>query len=147
MGAHAYYYSVDFEEDDNVALQKLRQREFLAGRYNPVQMFPDFEALEDEPPGAQHDSIEEAIEAAEADGTRSILDLTRVDDNPDFCVAERINPQRLIEIFGTDKPTEEVVQEKFYDLFELIERGQGICFPVYDNDKPKELVFMGYSFD
>lgn len=147
MGAEVYYYSVEFEEDDNAALQKLRQREFLAGRYNPVQYFPDFQALENDPPGAQHDTIEDALWAAEADGTRSILDLARVDDEPDFCVAARLKPKQLIDLFGTEKPTEEIVQEKFSDLLEIIERGHGICFPIYDGDKPIELIFVGYSFD
>ena len=36
MGADPYFYYVDYEEDKNNALQKLRQREFEAGRYAPV---------------------------------------------------------------------------------------------------------------
>ena len=34
--------------------------------------------------GAQHASIEEAFEDADADGTRSILDLDHFSEQPDF---------------------------------------------------------------
>jgi len=148
MGGHPYFYSVDFEPDANAALQKLRQREFAAGRYNPVVMFPEFPITEDTPaPGARHRSIEDALEASAEDGTRSILDLMRVADEPDFCVAARLSADELIDLFGTDKPTEELVQDHFDELLEPIERGQGICFAIYKDDKPSEWIFAGYSFD
>jgi len=148
MGGHPYFYSVAYEPDANAALQKLRRREFEAGRYNPVIMFPEFPVDENTPaPGRQHGSIEEALEAAQEDGTRSILDLMRVADEPDFFVAARLQPEELITVFGMDKPTEEMVQDNFYELLETIERGQGICFAIYENDKPTELIFAGYSFD
>jgi len=40
MGGHPYFYSVPYDPDENAALQRLRQREFFAGRYNPVIPFP-----------------------------------------------------------------------------------------------------------
>ena len=39
MGGHPCYYVVPYENDINHALQALRQREFEAGRYNPVVRF------------------------------------------------------------------------------------------------------------
>jgi hypothetical protein len=42
MGGHPWFYFVDYEPDVNAALQKLREREFRAGRYNPVVWFPEF---------------------------------------------------------------------------------------------------------
>ena len=85
MGASPYFYSVKYEQDDNAALQKLRRREFEAGRYYPAVMFPEFPIDENaESPGAQHASIEEALIASDAQGTQSILDLTRVADEADF---------------------------------------------------------------
>jgi len=36
MGAHPYWYFVKHEPDIDHALQQLREREFRAGRYNPV---------------------------------------------------------------------------------------------------------------
>jgi len=71
----------------------------------------------------------------------------RVADQPDFCVAARLQPADLQALFGTDKPTEKHVQDNFDELLEGIERGQGICFAIYEDDNPVELIFAGYSFD
>jgi len=149
MGGMPYYYFVKYEPDLQQALHKLRDREFKAGRYNPVIPFMDFSAL-DGPnppaPGAQHASIDDAMEDTDADGTRSILDLEAVADEPDFGVAARVSEEELQELFGTTRPTREMVQESD-ELFEDIERGQGVCIIIYKNDQPDEIFFAGYSFD
>ncbi len=147
MGGHPWFYFVDYEADINAALQKLRRREFLAGRYNPVMWFPEFPIGPQSPtPGAQHDSIEEAIEDADADGTRSILDMERVSDAPDYSVVAPLPENVLTGLFGTNKPTRELV-EGSDDLYEHLERGQGVYIVVYSDDRPSEIFFAGYSFD
>ena len=71
MGAHPYWYVVDYKSDIEAALQELREREFQAGRYNPVIPFLDFPIGPRSPaPGAQHTTMAEAFEEADADGTR-----------------------------------------------------------------------------
>ncbi len=88
MGAHPYWYFVKYDPDIGRALQTLREREFKAGRYNPVIDFPPFPVKETSPaPGAQHASIEEAMEDAMEDGTRSILDISRVCEEPHLLTA------------------------------------------------------------
>jgi hypothetical protein len=147
MGSSPYWYFVDYEDDFNSALQKLREREFKAGRYNPVIPMPEFPINENLlSPGAQHESIEEALDDAMEDGTRSILDLALVGSEDDFCVARVLESEELLELFGTDKPTQEMI-ENHEDLFEIVDRGRGICVPVYQNNVPVKLFFMGYSFD
>jgi hypothetical protein len=147
MGAHPYFYFVKHQPDHQAALEELRQREFAAGRYNPVMPFINFPVdPNDQGPGAEHDTIEEAFEDADADGTRSILDLMTVGDEPDFGVAARLDDDALMEYFGTAQPTRETVSAN-WDFFEDIERGQGIYFVVYKNGKPDELYFAGYSYD
>lgn len=148
MGASPYFYTVDYEPDANSALQKLRTREFQAGRYNPAEMFPDFPVNENSPaPGAQHDSIDQAIEDADADGTRSILDLSETGDEPEFGTAARLSSEDLIAIFGTDKPNSAAVEENLDELFAAIERGQGVYLTIYETEKPSKLFFAGYSYD
>ncbi len=39
MGGHPYWYFVPYSENPKVALEALREREFKAGRYNPVLPF------------------------------------------------------------------------------------------------------------
>lgn len=148
MGGHPWFYFVEYEPDVDAALRKLRQREFEAGRYNPAVDFPDFPLTADSPaPGARHGSIEEAIEDADADGTRSILDMERVSDEADFNAVAPMPRETLLELFGTDRPTHELIDESD-ELFELMdERGQGVYVIVYEGERPSEIFFAGYSFD
>lgn len=147
MGGHPWFYYVDYEPDINAALQKLRQREFLAGRYNPAIDFPEFPVDENAPViGAQHSSIEEAIEDADADGTRSILDMMSVSDTPDYSVVAPLPTEKLMELFGTDRPTYEMVEDS-EDLYDELERGKGVYIIVYKDSQPSKILFAGYSFD
>jgi hypothetical protein len=147
MGGHEWFYFVDYEPDVGAALQKLREREFRAGRYNPVTWFPEFPVGPDSPaPGARHASMEEALEEADADGTRSILDMMRVADEPDFFAVAPLPPEDLFELFGTDKPTRDMV-EAGDELFDNLERGRGVYLVVYKDGQPSEIFFAGYSFD
>jgi hypothetical protein len=97
MGASPYWYFVKHQKNKQKALDDLRDREFQAGRYNPVITFPDFPVGRNAPaPGAGHASIEEAMEDAAEDGTRSILDIQAIGDEPDFCTASPL-PEDVLE--------------------------------------------------
>ena len=126
MGGHPYWYFAPYQDDIQLALNSLRQREFQAGRYNPTTPFPHFPPDLNAPSaGAQHHSIEDAFEDADADGTRSILDLTKIGENPGYGVAAALPPDGLKRYFGTERPDLEMVAES-EELFEDIERGQGL---------------------
>jgi hypothetical protein len=147
MGGHAYWYFVNYEDDVGSALEKLRQREFKAGRYNPVIPFLDFPITAASPaPGAKHSSIQEALNDTDADGTRSILDIQQVGNSPDFCTAGQMDDESLTRYFGTAKPTREMIESN-QDFFEDIERGTAIYIIVYKGEKPNKIFFAGYSFD
>jgi hypothetical protein len=147
MGAHPYWYFEKFDGDVDAVLQALRQREFRAGRYNPVLPFPDFPIGANSPsPGAQHASIEEAMEDSDADGTRSILDLNHVSEAPEFCAVAPPPDEVLEGLYGTAQPTREMV-ERNMDFLEDVERGQGVYIVLYRNGRPAEICFAGYSFD
>ena len=147
MGGEPWFYFVSYQADVNSALQALRQREFRAGRYNPVMPMPEFPVDAGAAgPGAGHASIEEAIEDADADGTRSILDMERVSDDPDYGSITAVSDEDLVDLFGTSRPTREMI-ESTDDLFEALERGQGVYIVAYRDDKPSEIFFAGYSFD
>jgi hypothetical protein len=132
MGAEPWDYFVPYEDDIQAALEKLREREFRAGRFHGSESRPA--------------SIEEAREVADADGTRSILDMDRVGDEPDFGVVVPLSSERLVELYGTDRPTREMVEEDM-EFYEDIERGQGIYIIVSKGGEPSEIFFGGYSFD
>ncbi len=145
MGGEPWYYFVPYQPDINKALLDLRLREFRAGRYNPVIRFEPHLA-QGRSPGARHATIQEALEASEADGTRSILDMERVGTKPDYGVVVPLPAEELKRLFDTDHPTHEAI-EKNMDFFENIERGQGIYIVVYKGGTPSEIFFAGYSYD
>jgi hypothetical protein len=85
-------------------------------------------------------------------GTHSILDIERVAARPGSGAISLMPAKRLKEIFGTDRPTHEMVeaQRGARDLFEdplVVERWQGVYFTVYRRGKPDELFFIGTSGD
>src|SRR5262249_12843910 len=105
MGGHPWFYFVEHQPNVSGAFHALRQREFIAGRYTPVIAFPEFPVDASSPsPGAQHASVEEAMEDADADGTRSILDMMRISDTPDYGAVTPLPEEKLFDLFGTDQP-------------------------------------------
>lgn len=132
MGAEPYDYFVAYEDDAQAALDKLRAKVFASGEYNGAEFGPA--------------SPEEALEMCEEEGTASILDIERVTSTPDFCCAAPFSSDELEDYFGTDKPSREDLESG--DMFwDDLERGQARYVPVYEGEQPKELYFVGYSFD
>ena len=148
MGGHIYYYFVPYQEDIEAALQALRKQEFEAGRYNPAMPFPfDHRAQHrNVATGPKHRSIEAALEASDADGTRSILDMERVGANPGFGTVVPLPKDRLQDLYNTESPTHEMIAENM-DFFEDLDRGQGTYIIVYKNNRPLEILFAGISYD
>jgi hypothetical protein len=147
MGGHPYWYFAPYETDPSTALQKLRRREFEAGRYNPAVPFPTFPVdLGAASPGAKHRSIEAALEDSDADGTRSILDVERIGKRPGAQIAVLLDAVTLKRYFGTAEPNHGLIEE-CEELFEDIRRGEAVCFAVYKDGQPDEWFFAGYSFD
>lgn len=132
MGGEPWDYFVPYEEDIEAALEKLRQREFRAGRYR---------GSEDKPA-----TIEEAFENSGASGTGSILDMMSVDTEPNFFAVAPLPADIQKRLFGTEQPTREMI-EQHMDFYEDIERGQGVYIISYKDGKPSEIFFGGYSFD
>ena len=147
MGGHFYWYVVDYQPDIGAALEALRRREFAAGRYNPAMMFPPFPVNADSPaPGPKHQSIHDALEASDADGTRSILDLDHIAAKPDYGAVTPLPDATLMSLYGTTRPTREMVEPDCEFAGDL-ERGQGVYIVLYRGDTPSALLFAGYSFD
>lgn len=132
MGAVPWDYFVPYQPDVQAAMEALREREFHAGRYNGSKFNPQ--------------TIKEARNVANADGTRSILDIDRVGDTPDFGVVAPLPRDQLLALFGTDRPTRALIKAN-RDFFDDIERGQGVYIIAYEGDEPSELYFAGYSYD
>jgi hypothetical protein len=132
MGGEPYDYTVPYEPDIQAALDKLRSRVFESKEFNGAEFDPP--------------TPEAALELTEADGTRSILDISGISARPGFCCAAPFLSQALEQYFGTQKPTKSMVQE-CYDFWEDIDRGTARYIILYEGEEPKQLFFAGYSFD
>ena len=132
MGAEPYEYTVPYEPDIQAALEKLRQRVFESKEFNGAELDPP--------------TPEAAFELTEADGTRSILDINRISDEPDFCCAAPFSPEELEQYFGTQRPTEVMVRDQD-DFWEDLERGMARYVILFEGDEPNGIYFAGYSFD
>lgn len=109
--------------------------------------FIDFPITSRSPaPGPRHRTIEDALAASDSDGTRSILDISGISDEPDFGVACPLSPEVLRSLYGTARPTLAAVEGNM-EFFEDVERGQAVYIVCYTGDNPTELLFAGYSFD
>jgi hypothetical protein len=132
MGAEPYEYFVPYQANVQTALEQLRADVFSRGEFSGAELGPA--------------TPEEAFEMMDADGTASILDITHVATEPDFCCAAPFSPEELRDYFGTEKPTRAEVEQSD-DYWESLERGQARYAVVYENKQPAELYFAGYSFD
>jgi hypothetical protein len=150
MGANPWWYIVDYEADINSALQALRERVFRAGRYFPAIDYIDFPLTSASPvPGAQHSSIEAAIEAADTEGTQSILDIQIVSETRSRGAVAPLETMELLNVFGTETPASDSVNEEEVpdELFDFIDRGQAVYVVLFENSLPSKLLFVGYSYD
>ena len=146
-GRPSYWYTVKYRPDINEALQEPKERESRAGRYNPVIPFPDFPIGPHSPsPGARHATMAEALEDAEADGTRSIIDLDRVADEPDFGAVTALGDAVRRALFGTTRPTREMLESN-EDPLGNPAAAERISIVLYRDERPDEISFAGYSCD
>ena len=145
MGAEPWDCYTPYQADLQKALRETREREFQAGRYNGGG-----------DSGPLHDSIEDAMEDADADGTCSILDIEEISpvpDNelePDCGVAYPLANERLIELYGTNRPTIEMIKSNkgaLNEIYEDIGRGSAIYIVLYEGESPTQIFFAGYSYD
>lgn len=140
LGAAIWEYCVPYQADVQKALDELRDREFRAGRFYRGELRPR--------------SLDEAFRNADAPGTRSILDISRISATRDL---EAISPAPADEIrrlFGTDRPTKSMVEQasrewtdEFGEFMETYGRGEGVYWTLFENDQPAEIYIAGWSYD
>jgi hypothetical protein len=176
MGSHFYWYFVPYQSDIGVALSLLQQQVLETGQYNPVNPFPFSPELNQKckSPDAQlmkHTSILEALNSSEYDGTRSILDMYNgVSETPTAGSASPYLEKYLWKFLGSDRPSRQTVEmavfwDKYaepddeeidepdpnygyvYDWGDAIHRGECRYIVIYENDRPTEIFFGGFSFD
>lgn len=177
MGASSWHYVVPYRDNPEEALQQLRDEVFASGKYGAVRKFDGMLPLFWRMRGSAKflflifyiaakacyaldstarwvargcrgpRSIEEAVELAAESGTHSILDIASCGHTPDFGLAVPLSPARMRRLFGADRPTADDFDRVIWAAGEDLERCHCVCFPLYEDDKPVKLVFVGCTGD
>jgi len=157
-GGRSWNYFVPYQSDAGAALQRLRGETFRTGQYAhsrapfSEEELEELPELAEEEPLKEPETIEELLEQEGEDGTNSILDITHISERPEFAAVCPMPAESLREIFGTDRPTHEMVDSKlgYSELSDhplTNEKWQGAYFTVHRAGKPDEICFLGISGD
>ena len=92
-------------------------------------------------------SIAEVLEQAGESGTHSILDIVRVSKRAAKRAASPLALDLLTRAFDTDKPTHELVEQRWEAICEELPRWQARYFVVYRDAEPSEYAFIGATGD
>jgi hypothetical protein len=176
MGATVWMYFTDHDEDPERALHRLRGEVFAERRFRMPWEFPDVFSSVRELPHLRWKSrlllwaaesmfttielvrwafwgfrrpatMEQAVAWAAEDGTHSILDIERTGMYRTAGVAVPLSEPRLREAFGTLHPTRDAVEEQADEIGCALARWEAVYFPVYQDDRPLHLAFIGVSGD
>ncbi|KKK07398.1 hypothetical protein [Micromonospora sp. HK10] len=175
MGASAWRYRADYQQDVGAALRQLRQKVYDRGEYyrESVEGDPDLELTEEEfgarlDPRNDDDGFNDAIiedwrerkrrpvpvdpdtlfAAQPHSGTHSIIDMVNgVSDRPDFATVSPLTSEELIEAFGSTTPQSSQVQEWIKAGGGLRERWFGTYVISYRDGQPDHIHFCGFSGD
>jgi hypothetical protein len=131
VGGHPYQYVVDYDSDIQRALERLRAEVFASREFYGAERCPA--------------TPEAAVEQAGENGTRSILDVTRVALSPDYGCVAPLTREEAARYFGRATPSVRQVEESD-EFWGELERGQARCVEV-DDDGVRKWLFAGYSFD
>ena len=138
VGCRLWEYCIPYQQDVQQALDDLRQREFKAGRYYRSELNPA--------------TINDAIRNADAPGTRSVLDISKVAPRREIETISPAPTAELRRLFDTDKPTREQVERAsrdytndFASFLETYDRDEGVFIVLYKDGEPSEIYIAGWS--
>ncbi len=90
-----------------------------------------------------------ALHENNGEGIGNILDVTGVSTTGDIFVTKILDPDELLQAFGTEYPGDDWMSQARDGFFDSIGRGESVCFPIYSvgGKTPTEWCFFGYSVD
>jgi hypothetical protein len=154
MGASDWHYVAPYHGNVAASLRELQERVFQERDYSWWDEFGDWE-----PVPASLDELWDR-ESGWDSGTHSILDIREGigagrADSPDFQI-RALAPDKVEALFGTGRPSradfEAVARDRdhpryhpFYGAVTM--RWTGVYVLLYEDDKPTEVGFWGYSGD
>jgi hypothetical protein len=156
MAGEPWKVRAPFDANIDSVLENTRQRVFREGRYTKVEGHP-FVTVEELDAFFMREELSFGEPDAEgwasadmsgATGTQSILDIRGVGDRIAFGVAAPLNDGELREVFQTTTPsTADMTDDRETDVYQRLRRGECAYVVVYDEDRPSQIIFYGYSWD
>jgi hypothetical protein len=168
MGASAWDYWTDFDDDPRKALRTLRERVFRAGEY----LGPGGNTFDQKRDGRPRPpNIEKLLERQGENQTHSILDVvfisyeggpprpTRKEWNPltqsneDFPLVEgeecrALSRAELRDAFGTERPTRSQIEACDWNRLDALwSKWSALCVTAWDGEEPVQMFFIGTSGD
>ena len=159
MGGEPWKVSAPFDADVARVLDEARRRIFREGRYTGVEGHhfatleeldafftgPSFCLAPDEK--ANEEEGWRTLDMSGSTGTQSILDIRKVGSRIAWGVAAPLDDDELREVFGTTTPTAADLSNRGSNLYDRLQRGECAYVVVYDDSRPSQFVFYGYSWD
>ena len=136
MGAESYRSVTKYQEDTEQALSDLQQQIFAAGEYRYSE-------------DAEAGDIDEAREFAAEDGTKSVLDIYGISDEPTMAHAALVTDDEARSWFGCTEIDEKDIHkiDDCSDFWTSMDRGEARYLILYKDGKPSQYYFAGLSFD
>lgn len=97
-------------------------------------------------PEAQIEIVRQ-IHADSGEGIGNVLDVTGVAERRDLHVAQRLSEEETARLVGAAQPTLSRARQAVDRINQELNRGECVCFPVYDDGKPTGWYFVGNTID
>jgi hypothetical protein len=98
-------------------------------------------------PKRKPETIAVLVKQSGATGTHSIIDMTDVSPSPAHGKVSLCPQAQLLDLFGTDKPTRNMVEARLQELSAIETRWHGYYLIIYEGEVPREILFFGSSGD
>jgi hypothetical protein len=170
MGASEWYLFAPYQSDIEKLIALLREEAFQnRSYYNSVAFdlqslknlaFEDYDPYENHPRYwlsqeqfnrikslTEPETVEDLVLIQASGGTHCIIDIDGVSPMPEGRMATSLSDEQLFALFGTLKPTREMVEEQKARYNEIIDRWMAFYVIVYKNDLPDEIFFYGITGD
>ncbi len=136
------------------ARQSVAATEAEGDEYGLLEMYQEkVRLLEDlcgkpipDAPEAQIEIVRQ-VHADSGEGIGNVLDVTGMARRREPLKAQRLSDQETACLAGAAQPTLEQARKAVHKINEELDRGECVCFPVYEQGKPVAWYFVGNTID
>jgi hypothetical protein len=87
------------------------------------------------------------INANSGEGIGNVLDIRGISENRDVHRTQRLGDDEILRLVGSPKPSISQADKAIPKINRELDRGESVCFPVYENEQPVGWYFVGNTID